>query len=140
MPKSSSATRTPMSCRASKRARAVSTWGSTADSVTSRTSCEVGRPLVARHSSTIVTKPGLARSTPETLTCAVSGMRKVEDHCWIWALAVDSTMRPSSEIRPNSSATGTNRAGETCPCTGWLHRTRASNPTIEPWVRSTSGW
>ena len=93
-----------------------------------------------RHSSTIATKPVLVRSTPETLTCAVSGMRNVEDHCWICAVAVESTIRPSSEIRPNSSATGTKRAGETWPCTGWLQRTSASKPTIEPCVRSTSGW
>ena len=46
------------------------------------------------------------------LTWASSGIRNVDDHCWICALAVESTIRPSSEIRPNSSATGTKRAGD----------------------------
>ena len=50
-----------------------------------------------------------------------------------------STQRPSARIRPVSSATGMNFAGETRPCSGWCQRTSASTPTKRPFW-STWGW
>ena len=47
---------------------------------------------------------------------------------------------PNASISPQSSAMGTNSAGETAPRTGCSQRSSASNPAMRPSFRLTTGW
>ena len=51
-----------------------------------------------------------------------------------------SAQRPSGTIRPVSSATGMNSAGETAPRTGCRQRISASSASVSPVAMSTTGW
>ena len=56
------------------------------------------------------------------------------------AHAVCNTQSPSSLIKPVSSASGMNSAGETMPRSGWRQRSSASTPTTRPVRNDTCGW
>ena len=46
----------------------------------------------------------------------------------------------SEMMRPVSSATGMNCAGETMPWPGWFQRSKASVPMMRPLFNSSCGW
>lgn len=54
--------------------------------------------------------------------------------------AVSSTHWPIATIRPVSSATGMNSAGDSGPSSGLVQRNSASAPTVRPLRASTTGW
>ena len=78
----------------------------------------------------------LANCRAETLTAhrTSSGQRA---RSW---QAVRIAHSPMAPIRPDSSAIGTNFAGESQPSVGWRQRRSASNPAIFSVAVWTTGW
>ena len=140
MPKSSSEKPTPYDRSAVMVAMVVSMSSTSRLSVSSSLSWAEGAPVMASTRATSSTKLAWRNWRELTLTAMVRCDR-AGSLCQLASSlhAVCSTQRPSGRIRPVSSASGMNCAGDTMPRCGWAQRTSASTPTQRPdwWI---CGW
>ena len=111
-------------------------------SVSSRMRSHGRMPAAWTASRTSSTSPSDASWRAETFTDTRSGVPTAHA-AWktaAWRQASKSRSRPSGTMRPVSSASGMNSAGETGPRSGCVQRASDSYARISPLRRSTTGW
>ena len=101
-------------------------------SVSSSSSDRGSRPVSSRIANTPSRKFSSRNSIAETFTAMVVSGRPASTQARACLHASRSTQLPIGRIRPQSSATGMNCAGETGPRVGCVQRSSASAPVIAP--------
>ncbi|OPZ01700.1 MAG: hypothetical protein BWZ09_02662 [Alphaproteobacteria bacterium ADurb.BinA305] len=140
MPKSSSATLTPMRLIASTWRAPCSLSLIIALSVSSSSSWPGSMPVRSSTSRTRSGRRPPASWCAETFTATRTAGRPVSCQWRTWRQAVSSAQSPIATISSLSSATGMNSAGDTQPSAGLFQRSSASTVRTRPSRTHTIGW
>ena len=139
VPKSSTASRTPIARRLSSTSIARCGSVMTPLSVTSRVSRAGSTDHRSRAPATVRGSDASPRSRTEMFTATSRSMPSA-DHWHTWSSAASSTYEVMRPTIPVFSARETNSSGSTSPRVGCDQRTSASTPVTRSVLRSTFGW
>ncbi len=140
MPKSSSATRKPTSCRRRMVVSACSGFFSATASVNS-TSMRWGEmSMRCRMRTSSSTKCGRANCAADTFTATTSGGRPAASQARNCCATCSTTQKSMATMEPLCSAIGMNSAGDTSPQRGCRQRSSASAPASAPLPSVRWGW
>ena len=138
-PKSSIATRTPMSLSSRSTSSVRSGSRIAARSVISTTRCDGSTPWRPIASASPCAKSGRRSSRGATLKPIV-GRRPSSAQVRHWRQTSSMTQRPISSMSPDASAAGMKSSGETRPRSGSFQRMSASMPETRSAWMSWIGW
>ena len=140
MPKSSMASVTPRRCSSCSTAVVCSAFCITMLSVTSSSTRLAGTPVSSSTERSTEGRSPRSSCSTDTFTAMATSCRPWWRQRLRVAQASRSTHSPIGRIRPDSSASGMNTAGEISPSSCEFQRSSASTPVMRPSIRLRRGW